>query len=513
MPHVITQSCCSDASCVYACPVNCIQPTPDSPDFLTAEMLYVDPATCVDCGACVSACPVQAIKPQTKLTDEEQPFAEINARYFIGTERPRTALAPTTPPLVVRHHTAPLRVAVVGSGPAGMYAADEVLTIPGARVDIHERLDAPYGLVRHGVAPDHRRTRDVTRQFEVIRRQPGLNLHLGVQIGRDMTHAELARRYHAVLYAVGASSDRRLDVPGADLEGTASATEFVAWYNGHPDHRHRTFDLSHPRVVVIGNGNVALDVARILTLDPAQLEDTDINPAALQALRNSRIEEVVIVGRRGPEHSSFTLPELVGLTNTPGIEVNVQPEDVSSEPADAKIELLRRLSPGSGNGLRRIRLRYHLTPQRMLGEDRVAAVDFGSETIDAGLVLTSIGYRGLPIADLPFDHDRAIVPNDRGRVTPGTYVAGWIKRGPSGFIGTNRSCAQETVRQLVDDFNAGRLRTPSATSLRGRSVRDRGGDIRRRRDDALARLRAKHASEQVDRRERDALIAARKTAA
>ena len=188
MPHVVTQSCCSDASCVYACPVNCIQPTPDSPDFLAAEMLYVDPSTCVDCGACVSACPVSAIKPHTKLAPDEQEFAAINAAYFAERPRERKWLATPPEPLTVRHSSSPLRVAVVGSGPAGMYAADELMTIPGARIDIYERLNRPYGLVRHGVAPDHRRTRDVTRQFEVILAQPGLELHTGVEVGRDITH-------------------------------------------------------------------------------------------------------------------------------------------------------------------------------------------------------------------------------------------------------------------------------------------------------------------------------------
>ena len=508
MPHVITQSCCSDASCVYACPVNCIQPTPDSPDFLSAEMLYVDPTTCVDCGACVSACPVSAIKPHTKLTDAEQPFATINRAYFEDRDRPAKWLAVPPPPLTVRRSSSPLRVAVVGSGPAGTYAADELMTIPGARVDIYERLDRPYGLVRYGVAPDHRRTRDVTGQFEVILAQPGLNIHTGVEVGKDVTHDQLERRYHAVLYTVGASSDRRLEIPGADLPGTSSATEFVAWYNGHPEHAGRTFDLSGSRAIVIGNGNVALDVARILAIDPARLVDTDINPRALSALHASAIEEVVIVGRRGAEHSAFTLPELVGLATTPGIALTVDANELPSDAADddQKIALLRALR-GPRAGERRIVLRYGLTSTRILGDHRVRGVEFDGETIDAGLILTSIGYKGTPIKDLPFDHSSGTVPNDHGRVQPGTYVAGWIKRGPTGFIGTNRSCAQETVRQLVDDYNAGRLSAPERSARNGRV------NIGRRRDDALARLRAKHAGEQLDRRQRDTLVGPRRTAA
>lgn len=483
MPHVVTQSCCGDASCVYTCPVNCIHPTPDEPDFATAEMLYIDPAACVDCGACVSACPVDAIKPHTKLTGDELDFLSVNSAFY-DAPRSRPLLAPVVPPLRVRERPAPLRVAVVGSGPAAMYAADEVLTVPGARVSMFERLPMPYGLARTGVAPDHRRTRKVAGQFDAIRAQDGLDLHLGVEVGRDVTHDDLLAHHHAVVYAVGASTDRRLDVPGAGLPGTASATEFVAWYNGHPDFADRTFDLSHPRAVVIGNGNVALDVARILTVDPAILAGTDIAPAALDALRASAIEEVVVAGRRGPAQSAFTLPELIGLRSTPGVGLTVPPDDLGPEGATGpKLDVLRGLA-ADPSAPRRIRLRYLLSPLRILGGDRAEGVEFGrnaltgdgveptgrTETVDAGLVLTAIGYRGVPVPDLPFDDATGTVPNEHGRVldpatgraVPGTFVAGWIKRGPTGFIGTNKSCAQETVRALVDDFNAGVLADPEA---------------------------------------------------
>ncbi|HEY2771397.1 MAG TPA: 4Fe-4S ferredoxin, partial [Solirubrobacteraceae bacterium] len=268
--------------------------------------------------------------------------------------------------------------------------------------------------------------------------------------------------HDAVIYAVGASSDRRLEIPGADLPGIASATEFVAWYNGHPDQADRSFDLGTDRAVVIGNGNVALDVARILALDPDRLADTTIAPAALAALRRSRIQEIVVVGRRGPAHAAFTVPELVGLSRTPGIELRVDPDALSGEQANtAKLEVLRQLpSPPAAD--RRVVLRFGLTPSRFTGSDRVtgavlAAGDGATETIRAGLVLTSIGYRGRPVPDLPFDPATGTVPNDRGRVHGAhrTYVAGWIKRGPSGFIGTNGSCAQESVRVLIEDFNTG----------------------------------------------------------
>ncbi|MED5811179.1 FAD-dependent oxidoreductase [Mycolicibacterium sp. 050232] len=475
MPHVITQSCCSDASCVYACPVNCIHPTPDEPDFHTAQMLYVDPVECVDCGACVTACPVDAIKPHTKLTADEDVFATLNADFY-ATPRPRPILAPVVPPLEVRTG-GDLRVAIVGSGPAAMYAAEEVLTIPGARVQVFEKLTHPYGLARFGVAPDHRRTRGVTHQFDHIAADPRLEMRLGVEVGNDVTHDALLNEHHGVIYAVGASTDRRLDIDGIDLPGVTSATEFVAWYNGHPDFAARSFDLSHHRAVVIGNGNVALDVARILTMDPGLLADTAIAPYALEALRDSAIEEVVVVGRRGIEQSAFTLPELVGLCSTPGVDVVVRDEDLRTLPdSDPRAAILRAAPHGNGN--RRIVLEYLLSPTEILGESATAGVEFvhnelvaapdGStrvkatglqRVIETGLVLTSIGYRGRPVPGLPFDDATATVPHQAGRVegVRAAFVTGWIKRGPTGFIGTNKSCAQETVRSLVDDYNAGRL--------------------------------------------------------
>lgn len=487
MPHVITQSCVGDGSCVYGCPVNCIQPTPDDPAFELAEMLHIDPVTCVDCGACVSACPVDAIKPHTALSAGEQPFVGINAAFHAG--RPaRPAIAPVRPPLSVRDRGEPLRVAIIGSGPAAMYAADELLTIPGAQVSVYERRRLPYGLVRSGVAPDHRRTRRVSRHLEQIRRQPGLRMHLGVEVGRDVRMAELLHGHHAVIHAGGASADRRLDVPGATLPGVASATAFVGWYNGHPDDARQRFDLSHPRVVVVGNGNVALDVARILTIDPAALAESEIAPAALGALRRSRVEEVVVVGRRTAEHSAFTLPELIGLTVTPGVAVTVDPRDLDGLPqGDPKLELLRALgaAAATANAPRRIRLRYGLRTTRILGGERAEGVKFdradvvgpaAAEQVPAGLVLTAIGYRGQPVHGLPFDAVTGTVPNTQGRVidpatataVAGLYVAGWIKRGPRGFIGTNKSCSQDTVATLVEDYNAGLLASPFAARVAGR---------------------------------------------
>ncbi|KJF24535.1 4Fe-4S ferredoxin [Rhodococcus sp. AD45-ID] len=510
MPHVVTQSCCSDASCVYACPVNCIHPTPDEPDFLTAEMLHIDPQACVDCGACVSACPVDAIVPESKLAEPQRVFLSINADFY-KEQRPRPLLAKVIPAATIDQGRPPLRVAIVGSGPSAMYAADELLTQPGVQVNVFDRLPVPYGLVRAGVAPDHQKTKQVTRLFDKIAAQRGFEFYLNVEIGKHLTHDELLENHHAVLYAVGASSDRGLGIPGADLPGTASATDFVAWYNGHPDHVDDVFDLSHRRAVIIGNGNVALDVARILTADPEKLAGTDISAHALAALRKSRIEEVVIVGRRGIAQSAFTVPEFTGLLALPDIELSVGPDDMVLDPITEKadslphaVEQKLRLLEALKNrdhvevGSKRITLRYLLTPTEISGEDRVSGIEFerntlvdadgtvrieptgDTETIDAGLVLTSIGYRGVPIAGVPFDERASVIPNEGGRVSdaPGVYATGWIKRGPSGFIGTNKSCAQETVRMLVDDFNHGRLRTPAPdTAALDRLVRARQNGV------------------------------------
>jgi ferredoxin/flavodoxin---NADP+ reductase len=491
MPHVITQSCCSDGSCVYACPVNCIHPSPDEPGFATAEMLYIDPVACVDCGACVSACPVGAIAPDTKLQPKQLPFVELNAAFY--PDRPEGEKLPPTSklaavidaPRIEPRGGHPLTVAIVGSGPAAMYAADELLTQQGVRVNVFEKLPTPYGLVRAGVAPDHQSTKRVTRLFDTIARRRGFRFYLNVDVGSDVSHADLLAHHHAVVYAVGAPNDRRLDIEGMGKAGTGTATEMVAWINGHPEYTDLPVDLAHERVVVVGNGNVAFDVARILTTDPDVLARTDISDHALAALRQSKVAEVVIAARRGPAQSAFTLPELIGLTSTCDVVLDAADHalvqaDLAAEKDPLtrnKLEILSKLGDAAAPATRpRIRLAYRLTPHRVVGDDRLTGVEFTvTDTdeirrLDAGMVLTSIGYRGKAIRDLPFDETAAVVPNDGGRVVDresgqpvrGTYVAGWIKRGPTGFIGTNKSCAQQTVQNLVDDYNAGLLTDPTA---------------------------------------------------
>ncbi|MFM9370604.1 FAD-dependent oxidoreductase [Streptomyces sp. Da 82-17] len=496
MPYVVTRSCCADASCVLACPVNCIHPAPGEPGFGTAEMLYVDPQTCVDCGACTTACPVDALKPHTALGPGELPFVELNAAYYRTNPH-----ADRTPMYVVPSQRAlpagELSVAVVGAGPAGLFVADELLRHPGVRVVVYERLLTPYGLVRAGVAPDHQDTKQVTELFAAIEAQPGFSYRLGVEVGADVTHEDLRREHDAVVYAVGAATDRRLGVEGEELTGSVSATDFVAWYNGHPDRAEDAHALDGERAVVIGNGNVALDVARVLTADPQELARTDISDRALEALRESRVREVVLLGRRGPAQAAFTVPELVALSALEGVDVCVEGWPEGLDPNDSeKTRLLAALAARTPvGGRRRIVLRFLTAPVRLLGADgRVRGVevtptelytdDTGtmrarptgqSEVLETGLVLRSVGYRARPVPGLPFDEETATVPHEQGRITAGVYVAGWIKRGPTGFIGTNKTCAQETAASLLDDFAAGRLaRTPAGPDAGDGGLGDAG---------------------------------------
>ncbi len=316
-------------------------------------------------------------------------------------------------------------------------------------------------------------------------RRRGFEFYLNIDVGQHVSHDELLQHHHAVLYAVGASSDRRLEIEGFGMDGTATATEVVAWINAHPDYSDFAVPLDHERAVIVGNGNVALDVARILTADPERLATTDISRGALNALRDSKIRDVVIAARRGPAQSAFTLPEMIGLTAASRVVLSADDhERVRADLADCtnaltrhKLELLASLDVHDDrDDSPVVRLVYRLTPSRVLGEHRAAGVEFvvtGTDEVrevEAGLVLSSIGYHGRPVPGLPFDDDTGVVPNHGGRVVDpqtgspavGSYVAGWIKRGPTGFIGTNKSCAQETVNALVDDYNGGLLPDPVA---------------------------------------------------
>ncbi|MEU5686330.1 ferredoxin-NADP reductase [Streptomyces venezuelae] len=507
MTYAITQTCCNDATCVAVCPVNCIHPTPQERAFGSTEMLHIDPRTCISCGACADACPVDAIFPVDTLPVAQREYAAINAAYYDdatgeGAPEPDPAgpnfhvWGEPSFPRVLPADFAPLKVAVVGTGPAGMYAVQDLLLHTSAEVTLIDRLPVAGGLVRYGVAPDHLATKKVGETFARFHAHPRVRMHLGLDVGTDVTPEEIAAHHDAVVYAVGASADRRLSIPGEELPGSISATAFVAWYNAHPDAAPDGIDLSAERAVVVGNGNVALDVARILLADPETLARTDIADHALRALRDSKVREVVLLARRGPEHAAYTTSELLALKHLPGVDLVVDDHDprvadaVEAAGAKDKAAVLhgvtrtrpdweRQPEPG-----RRIVLRFHCGPAEVLGTERVEGVRVetaaGEESIPAGLLLRAIGYRGTPVAGLPFDETGGTVPHEGGRVEgrPGTYVVGWIKRGPSGGIGANRTCAAETVTTLLADAVAGALPAPlHATKAFHRLVRRRNRHV------------------------------------
>ncbi|WAC56559.1 FAD-dependent oxidoreductase [Gordonia sp. SL306] len=495
MAFVITRPCCNDASCVSVCPVNCIHPTPEEPEFRTAEMLYIDPESCIDCGACVDACPVGAIFPDGELADEDEPYLRLNADYYLDHDG-EAGEAPLR--RVPKLPDGDVYIAVVGAGPAAFYAAEELVRFGSVQVDMYDRLPTPYGLVRAGVAPDHAATKAVERTFASTERKKNFQYRLDVTVGRDIMLDELADRYHAVLHASGASTDKKLGIAGEDLPGSVAATEFVAWYNGHPDHADDVYDLSSHRAVIVGNGNVALDVARILLTDPDELASTDIAQHALEALRASSIREVVILGRRSIADGAYTNSEFLSIGLVDGVDVVVDDDDLTVSPQIAaqlddgtvdttigsKVRLAREYAAnGTHSADRRVVFRYLSAPTEVLGDSTVTGVRVVRNGYDAqgrvcptdetselstGLVIRSIGYRGQVVDGLPFDEATGTVPNHAGRVVntegehlPGQYVAGWLKRGASGGIGTNRFCGQETASVIVEDIVGGALPTPS----------------------------------------------------
>lgn len=473
MSYVITQHCCSDALCVSVCPVNCIHPTPDEPGFATADMLYIDAQTCIDCGACADACPVDAIRADTMLEPRDLPFVELNAAFY--RENPTPPALPVTP-RYVDTPTSPgaIRVAVVGGGAAGLYAVRELLTHPGTEVELFDSVSASGGLVRYGVAPDHIDTKKVIEQFHFPPRKAArFHMHLGVEVGVHISHDELMAFHHAVIYCNGAAAAPLLDVPGAQLRGNYSGLEFAGWYNGHPDQASLQVDLSGERAIVIGNGNVALDVARILCLPPDALAGTDISDRAVDGLAASAIREVHVLGRRGPADAAFTVPELLGLSALPGINVTLDatPQALQSV-SDPLRSALESMSGPKDPTYPMVLLRFGAQVDRIEGTSHVESVSVrmrwpdGTDLLEelaASVVVHSIGVRSTPIPGVPFDATTATIPNQDGRVSPdgavepGVYVAGWSKRGPVGVIGTNRRCAQETVAKVIEDVASGRL--------------------------------------------------------
>jgi ferredoxin--NADP+ reductase len=386
-----------------------------------------------------------------------------------------------------------LRVAIVGAGPAGFYAAEALLKQKdlACRIDFFNRLPTPYGLVREGVAPDHQSIKSVTRVYDKLAAASNVRYFGNVTFGRDVLHEDLRRHYDQIIYAVGAQSDRKMGIPGEDLQGSMPATIFVGWYNGHPDYRDLPIDLSCERVLVVGNGNVAMDVTRILVSDPEELAKTDIADHALEVLRASKVREVVMLGRRGPAQAAFTNPELKEFGELPGVDVIVDPADLELDPlseaslaedktAAKNVEMLRAYAARGNTGApRRIVMRFLVSPVEVIGKDgRVAAVRIernqlfqapdGSlrprgtgvyETIECGMILRSVGYKGVPLPGVPYDQATGTIPNRGGRVidpatgepAPGEYVVGWAKRGPSGVIGTNKPDAAATVALMLED--------------------------------------------------------------
>jgi ferredoxin--NADP+ reductase len=398
------------------------------------------------------------------------------------------------------------RVAIVGAGPSGFYTAEQLLA-QGFEVDLVDLLPTPYGLVRAGVAPDHPKIKSVTRVYDRTAARDGFRFFGGIAVGDDVTRADLLARYHAVVYAVGTAADNRLGIPGEDRPGSYAATRFVAWYNGHPHARGEHFDLSATRAVVVGNGNVAIDIARMLVLDPDELATTDTADHALAALASAQVEEVILLGRRGPAQAAFTNPELRELGELSRAAPVVEPaeleldehsrawlENDADPTARRNYELLRAYSERPlGDASHRITLRFLRSPVELLGEGdhghvtgmrivhnriepgrdgRLRAVPTDrEEVIPCGLVIRSIGYRGTPLGDVPFDPLRGLIRNERGRVCgedgdphAGEYCVGWIKRGPSGVIGTNKKDAADTVARIVEDAESGRLPEPPGAS-------------------------------------------------
>lgn len=399
----------------------------------------------------------------------------------------------------------PLRIAIIGAGPSGFYAADYLLKESQKRgldiqIDLIEQLPTPYGLVRGGVAPDHQKIKSVTRVFDRIAADPRLYFFGNVHLGKDLSYEDLLSHYHQIVYAIGAQSDRKMGIPGEELPGSFPATEFVGWYNAHPDYRNLQFDLSVSSVAIIGNGNVAMDVARILAKTPEELADSDIADYALEALTHSQLTDIYLIGRRGPVQAAFTTPEIKELGELKYTEVIIPPAelDLDAESTDdleqdnekfarENMAVMQALSERPFEGkARRLHLLFLRSPVRLLGNGCVEAIELVKnrlaregdgtlrshptdeiETLPVGLVFRSIGYKGAPLPGHQFDEVRGVLPNRGGHLSldgeplTGEYTVGWIKRGPSGVIGSNRPDAVETATHMLDDAQAGDILHPA----------------------------------------------------
>jgi len=399
----------------------------------------------------------------------------------------------------------PLRVAIVGSGPTGFYTAEHLFKQKDrvVEVDLYERLPTPFGLVRGGVAPDHQKIKSVTKAYDRIAANPRFRYFGNVELGSDVSLDDLRRYYHQIVFTVGAQIDRSMDVPGEELKRSHAATEFVAWYNGHPDYRNREFDLSQESVAVVGVGNVAVDVCRILCRSREELEKTDIADYALDELAASNVRTVYMLGRRGPAQAAFTNPEIKELGELSIADIQVPEEDAAIDEAtrkfmeanpdpstNRKVEILKQYAREKRSGKpKKLVLRFLVSPVELLGgaDGGVRAVKLVKnelfldskggikpkatatlEELPAGLVFRSVGYKGVALPGIPFREDWGVIPNEKGRVlesggaVKGLYCAGWIKRGPTGVIGTNKPDALETVSAMLEDVGIGFHLAPEA---------------------------------------------------
>ena len=472
MPFAITNSCCTDAACVRVCPVGCIHPAPGEPGFGTSEILHIDPAACIDCGACADACPVGAIFPVDRLGAHDAIYADINAGYYSGssgsTGSDEAGPDPSGAAASQRRHVADdLDVAVVGTGPAGMYTVNELLAHTEARITLIDEHLTPGGLVRSGVAPDHPHTKQIERAFALALRHPRVEFVGGVRLGRDVALAELGEQFAAVFLATGADAARRLGIDGEDAPRVTSALDVVRWSGGVPG-----FDTSPlpeanlGRAVVVGTGNVALDLARLLTLSPDELGRTDVADRTLDWLRVHRLDDVVLLGRGDAAHAAYTEAEFRALDRVPGLTVHLVDAD---EPTPS-------FEPHTGARITVVfgsRIEQFVDHGGHVGVrvERVA----GPAQLDADVVITSLGYdvdaEGATTLGLPHDPATGAYRHEGGRVVTtgavrdgaGIYVTGWAKRGARGGIGANRLCAAETVQTFVDDVAGGVIVSPKRT--------------------------------------------------
>lgn len=499
MTYVITNSCCKDASCVEVCPVNAIHPRPESDNYWSADMLYINPMQCIDCGACAKACPVDVIYFEDDLPIHLKEYRQINASHFEDEKKLEAvpALTESHDYCHLKNKYEELRVAIVGSGAAGIYAARELLSKRGLKLDVYmfDRLPVPGGLIRSGVAPDHQDTKKVALEFDRLCSHNNFHFYGGVEIGKQLTHKELKEHFHGIIYASGAFSDKQLSITGENLPGCHGASEFVGWYNGHPDYANFNFDLSNKKAIIIGNGNVALDIARILVTDTKLLEKTDIAAHALKALRESEIREVIIAARRGPAHAAFTNPELLSLGQIEGANVTVEEECIhlirEMSPRDFaekwRANILNEYAANVCQSSKRIKFLFMSSPIEILGDEKAIGVRFSrniyssnhqdtitvdhtkeDRVLEANLIISAVGFKGSKIPKLPFEEQSGVIANKKGRVLEedqnthmtGVYTTGWAKRGAKGTIGTNRLCAIETVGALLHDVEALRMFQP-----------------------------------------------------